>query len=65
VTKEDFTMSTVPNHALFDDAYAGTPPRETGKPSEPLAAAADRSASGLDFSEGGPKCWFAVIRRLG
>jgi SAM-dependent methyltransferase len=35
-------MSTMPNHATFEGAYAGTPPWETGKPSEPLVAAADR-----------------------
>lgn len=37
-------MSTVPDRSTFESAYAGKPPWETGKPSEPIVSVADQIA---------------------
>jgi SAM-dependent methyltransferase len=39
---EDTRMSNVPDRATFENAYAGIAPWDTGKPTAPLVAAADR-----------------------
>jgi hypothetical protein len=53
------------DRATFENFYDGKAPWDIGKSVQPTRIDVNPEFTEVKFSEGGPKAWFAIVRRKG